>query len=70
MKPIKHAVWSTPAPQGPTGYWEQADYIIFEDAYRPHGYTGDRYDQVAWNNYLETRRKHLKAEFMRSTSND
>lgn len=52
---MKYAVWPTPVVPVTTRLWTQEDWAVFEDRYRPAGYTGGMYDQVAWNAYQKVR---------------
>lgn len=70
----RHVVWPTPAPPVSTALWTQESWMAFEDRYRPAGYTGDRFDQVAWDRYHKARmnesaereRLHWHASILRS----
>lgn len=53
--PIKHAVWSTPAPPVCTAMWSQKSWDNYAKGYRPKGYEGGMHDQVAYNRYLAER---------------
>lgn len=62
MKPnvFKHAVWSTPAPPVSTGYWDQLDWIKFENCYKPKDYEYGRYDELAWGAYKAKKNEELR----------
>ena len=62
---IRHSVWPTNAPLGPSAGWSQADHNRFADGFRPEDYTGGRFDQEAWAAYAEARNKRSVANWYR-----
>jgi len=63
FKPIKHSVWGTRAPDVCTIYWDQASWDTFAEGFRPESYTGGRYDQVAYDAWVEGNREEIRREF-------
>lgn len=59
---IKHAVWPTKAPDGPTVYWDQESWDKFADGFRPPEYQGDRFDQAAWEAFDSERKERYRRE--------
>jgi len=49
---MKYSVWPTPAPPVCTAQWSESSWRRFEDAHKPKGYTGGRYDRTAWVDHV------------------
>ncbi|HET6494046.1 MAG TPA: hypothetical protein VFH61_01620 [Thermoleophilia bacterium] len=51
---MNYAVWPVPITPA-TDFWTQDDWARSDARYRPKGYEGGQYDQVAWDTFVELR---------------
>ena len=49
-------VWPFGVPPGPTGYWNNDDWVRYIMSFRPTDYKGGETDTEAWNRYKEEKR--------------
>ena len=60
---MNSCVWGIGPPTTCTNLWDNNSWSKWEDLFRPIGYNGDKYDQVAFDSFKLAIYNELRASF-------